>query len=138
AFYCERCLRGNGGLAQATGSRNGRLLQSAGSRIDHPVCNRNWSGSLALATGRRGNKRQLTPAYDLCADFCLADLVSHLDALASAHQGRFAACILFCSGGTGLNDDHPDRAPRWNPQRGGNAVTATNKARMNFIWKLEK
>src|SRR6516164_10053682 len=28
----------------------------------------------ALATGRRGNKRQLTPAYDLCADFRIAYL----------------------------------------------------------------
>src|SRR5215472_12164105 len=60
------------------------LLQSAGSRIDHPVCNRNWSGSLALATGGRGNKRQLTSAYDLCADFPIPDLVSHMDAVAFA------------------------------------------------------
>src|SRR5262249_4185248 len=131
-LYRERCLRGNGGLAQATGSRNGRLLQSAGSRLDHPVCNRNWSGSLALATGRRCNKRQLTPAYDLCADFRIADLISHLDAVASAHQGRFAACILFCSDSTGLNGNHPDRAPRWNHQRGRTAVTSTDRSSNEF------
>src|SRR5215831_19197449 len=123
AFYRERCLRGTGGLAQANGSRNGRLLQSAGSRVDHPVCNRNWFGSLALATGGRSNKRQLTPAYDLCADFRISYLVSRVDAVSSACQGHFPACILFCSDGTGLNDDHSDRAPRWNPERGGNAVT---------------
>jgi len=63
-------------MARATGSRNGGLLQSAGSRVDHPVCNRNWSGSLALATGGRGNKRQLTAAYDLRSDFRFADLSS--------------------------------------------------------------
>ena len=125
-------------MAQATGSRNGRLLQSAGSRVDHPVCNRNWSGGLALATGGRGNKRQLTPAYDLCADFRIANLVSHLDAIASAYQGRFAACLLFCSDGTGLNDDHSDRAPRWNPQRGGDAVTSTEQSSNEFQAEVRK
>ncbi len=102
------------------------------------VCNRNWFGSLALATGGRSNKRQLTPAYDLCADFRIADLVSHLDPVASAHQGRFAADILFCSDGTGLNDDHPDRAPRWNPQRGGNAVTSTEQSSNEFQSEVRK
>src|SRR5262249_50723979 len=138
ALYRERCLRGNGGLAQATGSRNGRLLQSAGSRLDHPVCNRNWSGSLALATGRRGNKRQLTPAYDLCADFRIPDLVSHLDAVASAHEGQFAACILFCSDGAGRNDDHSDRPSGGNPERGGTAVTTTEKSPNEFQSDVKK
>ena len=125
-------------MAQATGSRSGRLLQSAGSRVDHPVCNRNWFGSLALATGGRSNKRQLTAASDLCADFRIAYLVSHLDAVASAYQGRFAECILFCSDGAGLNDDHPDRAPRWNPQRGGNAVTSTERSSNEFQSEVRK
>src|SRR5438128_806415 len=77
ALYREHFLRGNGGLAEATGSRNGGLLQSAGSRVDDPVCNRDWSGSLALATGRRGNKREFTAAYDLRANFGFADLLSY-------------------------------------------------------------
>src|SRR5262249_7023633 len=89
-------------------------------------------------TGRRGNKRQLTPAYDLCADFRIPDLVSHLDAVASAHEGQFAACILFCSDGAGLNDDHRDRASRWNPQRGGNAVTSTEQSPNEFKSDVKK
>src|SRR6476646_10775032 len=125
-------------MAQGTGSRDGGLLQSAGSRVDHPVCNRNWFGSLALATGGRSNKRQLTAAYDLRADFRIADPVSHLDSVASACQGRFPACILFCSGGTGLNDDHSDRAPRWNPQRGGNTVTSTERSSNEFQSEVRK
>src|ERR1043166_6767434 len=52
---------------------------------------------------------------------------------ASAYQGRFAACILFCSDGAGLNDDHPDRAPRWNPQRCGNAVSSRGQSYFRYL-----
>ena len=137
ALYRERCLRVTGGLAQATASCNGRLLQPAGCRADHPVCNRHRPGSLALATRRRDNKRQLTAAYDLRADFRFADLLSLLDAVAPPREGHLAACILFRSDGS-ADDDHADRTSRWNPQRRGNALTSTERSSNEFQSEVRK
>ena len=119
-------------------SRNGRLLQSAGCRADHPICDRYRSGSVAMAARRRSTKRQLTAAYDLRTDFRIAHLVSLLDAVASAREGRLAACLLFRSDVARADDDHPDRAPRWNPQRRGNALTSTERSSNEFQSEVRK
>ena len=63
-------------MAQATASRNGRLLQSAGCRADDPHCNRTglgaWQWQLEGAT-IKGNLR----LHMICAaDFRVADLFS--------------------------------------------------------------
>ena len=72
ALYRERCLRVTGDLAQATAFCNGRLLQSPRRRVDRPIRNRHWPGSVAMAARRRDTERQPTAAYDLRADFGVA------------------------------------------------------------------
>src|SRR5439155_11743861 len=115
ALYSERRLRGNGGLAQEIGFCNGRLLQSPRRRADRPIGDRHWLGSVAMATRRRDPQGQLTTAYDLRADFGVANLLSLLDALAPPRERHPAACRLFRSDVARADGDHAHWASRWNP-----------------------
>ena len=117
AFYSKRCLRVTGGLAQATGFCIGRLLQSRRCRVDPPPGDRHWLGSVAMATRRRDPQGQLTAAYDLRADFGVANLLSLLDAFAPPRERHPAACRLFRSDIARADVDHAHWTSRWNPQR---------------------
>src|SRR5438034_8177120 len=117
ALYRERCLRVTGSLAQATGFCNGRLLQSPRRRADPPPGDRDWLGSVAMATRRRDPQGQPTAAYDLRADFGVANLLSLLEALAPPHERHPAACRLFRSDVARADGDHAHWTSRWNPQR---------------------
>src|SRR5216684_7562251 len=117
ALYSERRLRVTGGLAQATGFCIGRLFQSPWRRADRPIGDRHRLGSVAMATRRRGPQGQLTAAYDLRADFGVANLLSLLDALAPPHERHLAACRLFRSDVARADGDHAHWTSRWNPQR---------------------
>src|SRR4029077_9445734 len=117
ALYSERRLRGTGGLAQATGFCNGRLLQSPRRRADRPIGDRHWPGSVAMATRRRDPQGQLTAAYDLRADFGVANLLSMLDALAPPRERNLAGYRVFRSDVSRLDGDHAHWTSRWNPQR---------------------
>src|SRR5205809_7916337 len=117
ALYGERRLRGTGSLAQATGFCFGRLLQSPRRRAHHPAGDRHRLGSVAMATRRRDPQGQLTAAYDLRADFGLANLLSLLDALAPPRERHPAARRLFRSDSARADDDHAHWTSRWNPQR---------------------
>src|SRR5260370_39947891 len=113
----ERRLRSPGGLAQAAGFRISRLLQSPRRRAHHPAGARHRPGSVAMAARRSDAERQSTPAYDLRADFGVANLLSLLDALAPPRERHPAACRLFRSDVARADDDHAHRTSRWNPQR---------------------
>src|SRR5260370_18525943 len=113
----KRRLRGTGNLAQATGFCIGRLLQSPRRRADSPPGDRHRLGSLAMATRRRDPQGQLTAAYDLRADFGVANLLSLLDALAPPCERHAAACLLFRSDVAPADVDHAYWTSRWNPQR---------------------
>src|SRR6266404_9990110 len=117
ALYGERPLRGTGCLAQATGFCNRRLLQSTGRRADRPIGDRNRLGSVAMATRRRDPQGQLTTAYDLRADFGVANLLSLLDALAPSRERHLAGYRLFRSDVARADDDHAHWTSRWRPQR---------------------
>jgi hypothetical protein len=117
ALYSERRLRGTGNLAQATGFCIGRLLQSPRRRADRSIGDRHWLGSVAMATRRRDPQGQLTAAYDLRADFGVANLLSLLDALAPPRERHPAARRLFRSDIARADDDHAHWTSRWNPQR---------------------
>src|SRR6266404_6941265 len=117
AFYSKRCLRVTGGLAQATGFCIGRLLQSPRRRADRPPGDRHRLGSVAMATRRRDPQGQLTAAYDLRADFGVANLLSLLDALAPPRERHPAACRLFRSDVVRADGDHVHWTSRWKPQR---------------------
>src|SRR6266404_6427269 len=117
ALYYKRPLRGTGNLAQATDFRIGRLLQSARRRADPPPGDRHRLRSVAMATRRRDPQGQLTAAYDLCADFGVANLLSLLDAVAPPRERHPAACRLFRSDVARADGDQAHRTSRWNPQR---------------------
>ncbi len=117
ALYRERRLRSPGGLAQATGFRICRLLQSPRRRAHHPAGDRHRLGSVAMAARRSYAERQSTPAYDLRADFGVANLLSLLDALAPPRERHAASCRLFRSDVPRADDDHAHWTSRWNPQR---------------------
>src|SRR5438309_11393995 len=117
ALYSERRLRGTGGLAQATGFCNGRLLQSPRRRADRPIGDRHWLGSVAMATGRRNPQGQLTAAYDVRANFGVPNLPSLLDALAAPGEECLARCRLCRSDIVRSDGDYAYRSSRWNPQR---------------------
>src|SRR5207244_6325121 len=117
ALYRDRRLRGTGNLAQATDSRIGRLLQSPRRRADPAAGDRHRPGSVAMATRRRDPQGQLTAAYDLRADFGVANLLSLLDALAAPGERHPAACRLFRSDVARADGDHAHWTSRWNPQR---------------------
>src|SRR6266536_1288546 len=123
ALYSERRLRSPGGLAQATGFRISRLLQSPRRRADPPPGDRHRPGSVAMAARRSDAERQSTPAYDLRADFGVANLLSLLDALAPPHERHPAACRLLRSDVARADDDHAHWTSRWNPQRRCNALS---------------
>src|SRR5260370_27090972 len=117
ALYRKRRLRGTGNLAQATGFCIGCLLQSSRRRADPPPGDRHWLGSVAMATRRRDPQGQLTAAYDLRADFGVANLLSLLDALAPPRERLFTGDRLFRSDVARADDDHAHWTSRRNPQR---------------------
>jgi len=70
-----------------------------------------------MATRRRGGQGQLTAAYDLRADFGVANLLSLLDALAPPEKRQLAGYRLFRSDVARVDDDHAHWTSWWNPQR---------------------
>src|SRR6266404_6364529 len=117
ALYHERCLRSAGGLAEATDSRVGRLLQSCRSSANGALGDRDRPRSLAMATRRRGPQGQLTAAYDLRADFGVANLLSLLDALAPPRERNLAGYRVFRSDIARVDGNHAHWTSRWNTQR---------------------
>ena len=123
ALYSERGLRVTGGLAQATGFCNGRLLQSSGRSADRPIGDRHWLGSVAMAARRRDPQGQPKAAYDLRADFGVPNLLSLLEALPPPRERHPAASRLFRSNAARADGDHAHRSSGWNPQRRRSAVS---------------
>ena len=88
-----------------------------GAALTVPLAIATRVGSMAMATRRRGPEGQLTAAYDLRADFRVADLRSLLDALAPPREGHLARYRLFRNGVARAGDNHAHRPSRRDAQR---------------------